>query len=318
MPLQRCKQPAARSGRQTSRSGRQRVGLVVRQRRAVDPGRVQPGGRRHRDRGGRVPLVLAAGVHVGVDVTAHHRGDLRPGRAHRHQLGADRPRPGRVDEGRRPGPAHRDPQRRSPAAAGPAAAAGTPADRRCPAPGAGPAGRPPRRPASAARRAPTAPRAPPSRARPARRTPGCRPAGRRSTPGRRSAGRRRPWTSTSRDPSSSSESTASPGRHSASSVRIRSCETLSPAAFNAAASANPISARNSSSGLPGPVRQPAGERAVDHRRTAHELAPVANHGPRGACHVRTRRLPPSPPRHEHAPRDFRPRGRRSGSAPHPW
>ena len=51
----------------------------------------------------------------------------------------------------------------------------------------------------------------------------------------------------SREPSSSSESTASAGRHFASSVRIRSCETLSPADFNAPGSAKPSSARRSSS-----------------------------------------------------------------------
>ena len=123
------------------------------QRGAVDPGGVQPGGPRDRDRRGRVPLVLAAAVHVGVDLAADHRGDLGPGRAHRDQVGAQllgqrrgqRRRPGAADH--EPGPARHRRRRARPA-------------RRCSAPCPGPAARP--RPRSA-RRAPTAPRARPSR-----------------------------------------------------------------------------------------------------------------------------------------------------------
>src|SRR3712207_7550265 len=37
------------------------------------------------DRGGGVPLVHAPGVHVGVDLAAHHRRRLPAGRAERHQ-----------------------------------------------------------------------------------------------------------------------------------------------------------------------------------------------------------------------------------------
>ena len=49
---------------------------------------MQTGARRDRDRRGRVPLVLAAGVGVDVGVAEHDRHRLRAGRPHRDQLGA--------------------------------------------------------------------------------------------------------------------------------------------------------------------------------------------------------------------------------------
>lgn len=81
---------------------------VVLQGGAVDPRGEQPCGARHRDRGRGVPLVLAAGVHVGVGDVAGHRDDLDPGGAHRHQLGVELGREG-LHEGRGPRAGDRDP-----------------------------------------------------------------------------------------------------------------------------------------------------------------------------------------------------------------
>ena len=49
----------------------------------------RPGRAGHGDRGRRVPLVLTAGVDVGVDGAAQDGRRLDAGRAHRHQLGAE-------------------------------------------------------------------------------------------------------------------------------------------------------------------------------------------------------------------------------------
>ena len=70
--------------------GQVRVGFVVAQRRPVEAGGVEPGGPGHGDRRRRVPLVLAAGVGVDVGVAEDDRHGLRPGRAHRDELGAER------------------------------------------------------------------------------------------------------------------------------------------------------------------------------------------------------------------------------------
>ncbi len=98
---------SASSGRQTTRSGQPHLGLVVDQRRTVDPAGVQAGRARDGDRGGGVPLVHPAGVHVGVADVTDDRDDLGAGRAHRHEVGADlggHP----LDEGRRAGAGDHD------------------------------------------------------------------------------------------------------------------------------------------------------------------------------------------------------------------
>src|SRR3954454_7526506 len=83
----------------------ERVWLVVAERRAVEPGRVQPGGSGDGDRRGRVPLVLTAAVHVEVGLAADDGGHLEPRGAHGHQVGAERlGHPGR--DGGRATPAH--------------------------------------------------------------------------------------------------------------------------------------------------------------------------------------------------------------------
>src|SRR5690348_4229110 len=69
--------------------GQARIRPVVFQRSPVDSGSVHARGGRHSDRRRRVPLVLAAGVHVRVHAAVDHGGDLGPGRAHRHQFGTD-------------------------------------------------------------------------------------------------------------------------------------------------------------------------------------------------------------------------------------
>ena len=175
---------------------------------------MEPGGRGHRDRGGGVPLVLAAGV--GVDVgpalddghrlgpgaspsgRARHRAPAcsvsvtAGGRVRRH----DQARSGRRHEGRAAGRAR--------------------CRRRCPAPAA------PRRRSRRCRRS-RAPRAPPSRRGRARRTHGCRRGGRRSRRGRGRAG--------PRSSADSSERIASSGRAGRSRSRMSSLAWASPAAL---------------------------------------------------------------------------------------
>ena len=77
---------SASSGRQTTRSGRESSGGVVDQRAAVDPGRGQAGGAGDGDGCRGVPLVHPAGVHVGVDLAAHHGQHLVARRSHGHEL----------------------------------------------------------------------------------------------------------------------------------------------------------------------------------------------------------------------------------------
>ena len=77
--------------------GQPRIGVVVDQRGAVQPAGRQPRGPGDGDRRGGVPLVHAAGVHVGVDLAADDGDGLVAGRPERHEL-------------RRPGP----PRRRRP------------------------------------------------------------------------------------------------------------------------------------------------------------------------------------------------------------
>ena len=89
--------------------GQRGVVLVVDQRRAVDARAVEAGGTGDRDRGGVVPLVLPAGVDVGVGEVAHDAHDLDAGRAHGHQLGVDLGGQG-LHERRRTGAADRDPR----------------------------------------------------------------------------------------------------------------------------------------------------------------------------------------------------------------
>ena len=144
------------------------VVLVVAQLRAVDARAEQACGAGDGDRGGVVPLVLSAGVHVGVGDVAHDRDHLDPRRAHRHQLGVDLVGE-RRDEGGRPGARDRDPGPVAGARRDDRRRAGVEGARRAPA-------APPRR--RSGRRPPTGPRARPSRRAAARRTRGCRRAGR--------------------------------------------------------------------------------------------------------------------------------------------
>ena len=67
-----------------------RVALVVDDRRAVDPRRVEPRCQRHRDGRAIVPLMLPAGVEVDLGLAAHYRHRLGAGRAHDslHEAGA--------------------------------------------------------------------------------------------------------------------------------------------------------------------------------------------------------------------------------------
>ena len=90
--------------------GRPGVRPVVDERRSVEAGRVQAGRVRHGHRRGRVPLVLATGVDVGVDASVDHGHHLDPGRAHRDELARRRgPRDARRRRGS--GSGHRDPER---------------------------------------------------------------------------------------------------------------------------------------------------------------------------------------------------------------
>ena len=62
--------------------GQPRVGVAVAKRFPVEPAGVQSAGQGHRDRGARVPLVLAAGVDVHLGRAEDDGGDLGAGRSH--------------------------------------------------------------------------------------------------------------------------------------------------------------------------------------------------------------------------------------------
>jgi hypothetical protein len=67
--------------------GKVRVGVVVGERAAVEPGRVQAVGEGDRHRGGAVPLVLAAAVRVDLGRALDDRDGLEARRAERYRLG---------------------------------------------------------------------------------------------------------------------------------------------------------------------------------------------------------------------------------------
>ena len=80
---------SASSGRQMSRCGCHGSGLFHSSSEPSTPRHVEARRAAPPPRARRVPLVLAAGVGVGVDLAAHDRHRLGAGRAHRHELGAE-------------------------------------------------------------------------------------------------------------------------------------------------------------------------------------------------------------------------------------
>ena len=265
-PVSRCRAAArtrgsarrARAGRRSGRAARRRPGCSA----SGEPSTrraEQAGGAGDGDRRGVVPLVLPAGVHVGVGDVADHRHHLDAGRAHRDQLGVELLGQ-RLDERRRAGAGDRDPRPLAGCSAG--TTGGWPVLKVSPSAGWATA------PATRSPSVPRARRARPSRRAAARRTRGCRRAGRRSRPGRRRAA------TLSSLPSS--ESTASPGRCSASSAISSSWAAWSPASLSSRPSRP--SSRTSSRRLAG-GRRPARRRARGRRwRRRGRGAGVEGHG----------------------------------------
>src|ERR1039457_1432197 len=91
LPLRadRRQQLAGKHGRADKDIRQRRVRLVVLQLRAVDSRAVQSASLGDGHRGGRVPFMLAAAVHISIGSPSYPRGGLRAGRAERHELGSE-------------------------------------------------------------------------------------------------------------------------------------------------------------------------------------------------------------------------------------
>src|SRR5262249_54818094 len=88
----------------------QQVSLVIRESRPVDAKRVEPGRASDRDRGGGVPFVEPAPVHVRIDLAADHGRHLSSRRPQGYQFSTKKT--GNIpNEAGWPAPAHHDAQR---------------------------------------------------------------------------------------------------------------------------------------------------------------------------------------------------------------